>query len=199
MDLGIGAYRDNNAKPWVLPVVKKVGGECIQHPVNKTCGVDMLTRPTTASARTQTSTTSICQSPVLLSSLLPRRSSFLAPTPQPSPTSASSHYRLSLALALSTSVVSSFPNSTTHPPPKPRLSTPARPHGPTTTRSLPTSACRSSHTRTSAKRQRVLTSMACFQLSSLLQRVASSSFTLALTTQLVSTPHKINGRRLLLS
>jgi len=24
MDLGIGAYRDDNAKPWVLPVVKKV-------------------------------------------------------------------------------------------------------------------------------------------------------------------------------
>lgn len=24
VDLGVGAYRDNNAKPWVLPVVKKV-------------------------------------------------------------------------------------------------------------------------------------------------------------------------------
>lgn len=24
VDLGIGAYRDNNAKPWLLPVVKKV-------------------------------------------------------------------------------------------------------------------------------------------------------------------------------
>ena len=24
VDLGIGAYRDNNAQPWVLPVVKKV-------------------------------------------------------------------------------------------------------------------------------------------------------------------------------
>ena len=24
VDLGIGAYRDNNAKPWVLPVVKEV-------------------------------------------------------------------------------------------------------------------------------------------------------------------------------
>jgi len=24
VDLGIGAYRDNTAKPWVLPVVKKV-------------------------------------------------------------------------------------------------------------------------------------------------------------------------------
>jgi len=27
VDLGIGAYRDDNAKPWVLPVVKKVGGK----------------------------------------------------------------------------------------------------------------------------------------------------------------------------
>lgn len=26
VDLGIGAYRDDNAKPWVLPVVKKVTG-----------------------------------------------------------------------------------------------------------------------------------------------------------------------------
>lgn len=25
IDLGIGAYRDDNAKPWVLPAVKKVG------------------------------------------------------------------------------------------------------------------------------------------------------------------------------
>ena len=25
VDLGIGAYRDNNAKPWILPVVTKVG------------------------------------------------------------------------------------------------------------------------------------------------------------------------------
>ena len=27
VDLGIGAYRDNNAKPWILPVVKKVRRE----------------------------------------------------------------------------------------------------------------------------------------------------------------------------
>lgn len=27
VDLGIGAYRDNNAVPWILPVVKKVGLE----------------------------------------------------------------------------------------------------------------------------------------------------------------------------
>jgi aspartate aminotransferase, cytoplasmic len=28
VDLGIGAYRDDNAKPWVLPVVKKVSPMC---------------------------------------------------------------------------------------------------------------------------------------------------------------------------
>lgn len=28
VDLGIGAYRDDNAKPWVLPVVKKVRQPC---------------------------------------------------------------------------------------------------------------------------------------------------------------------------
>lgn len=31
IDLGIGAYRDDNAKPWILPVVKKVKN--IEHPV----------------------------------------------------------------------------------------------------------------------------------------------------------------------
>lgn len=30
VDLGIGAYRDNNAKPWVLPVVKKVRSLLVQ-------------------------------------------------------------------------------------------------------------------------------------------------------------------------
>lgn len=29
VDLGIGAYRDDNAKPWVLPVVKKVSNSLI--------------------------------------------------------------------------------------------------------------------------------------------------------------------------
>jgi len=28
VDLGIGAYRDNSAKPWVLPVVKQVWSKC---------------------------------------------------------------------------------------------------------------------------------------------------------------------------
>lgn len=30
VDLVIGAYRDNNAKPWILPVVKKVCGGIAQ-------------------------------------------------------------------------------------------------------------------------------------------------------------------------
>ncbi|KAG9801377.1 PLP-dependent transferase, partial [Aureobasidium melanogenum] len=32
VDLGIGAYRDNNAKPWVLPVVKKADDLLRQDP-----------------------------------------------------------------------------------------------------------------------------------------------------------------------
>jgi aspartate aminotransferase len=31
VDLGIGAYRDNNAKPWILPVVKKVCFDNLAH------------------------------------------------------------------------------------------------------------------------------------------------------------------------
>lgn len=30
VDLGIGAYRDDNAKPWILPVIKKVC-VCVWH------------------------------------------------------------------------------------------------------------------------------------------------------------------------
>lgn len=71
VDLGIGAYRDNNAKPWVLPVVKKVqapapaaGGSCL---------LTLYDRPTRFSARTPTSTTSTCPLPVCLTSQqLPR-------------------------------------------------------------------------------------------------------------------------------
>jgi aspartate aminotransferase len=29
VDLGIGAYRDNNAKPWILPVVKKASATSV--------------------------------------------------------------------------------------------------------------------------------------------------------------------------
>lgn len=37
VDLGIGAYRDDNAKPWVLPVVKKVRGSAKQIPNRFNC------------------------------------------------------------------------------------------------------------------------------------------------------------------
>ncbi len=48
VDLGIGAYRDNNAKPWVLPVVKKVS-------THKTSlALTDPFRPTRSSARTLT-------------------------------------------------------------------------------------------------------------------------------------------------
>jgi len=36
VDLGIGAYRDDNAKPWVLPVVKQVSLPLITHPETHT-------------------------------------------------------------------------------------------------------------------------------------------------------------------
>jgi aspartate aminotransferase len=28
VNLGVGAYRDDNGKPWVLPVIKKVSNAC---------------------------------------------------------------------------------------------------------------------------------------------------------------------------
>ena len=46
VDLGIGAYRDNNAKPWVLPVVKKVQYST-SYPDESKCS-----RPMTSSAMT---------------------------------------------------------------------------------------------------------------------------------------------------
>lgn len=32
VDVGVGAYRDDNAKPWVLPVVKKVNSSIASEP-----------------------------------------------------------------------------------------------------------------------------------------------------------------------
>ena len=46
VDLGIGAYRDDNAKPWVLPVVKKVRASCCRRKSSR-WGADSLSRPTT--------------------------------------------------------------------------------------------------------------------------------------------------------
>lgn len=52
VDLGIGAYRDDNAKPWVLPVVKKAGRArpraCPRQPVLT------VPRPMTCCAPTRT-------------------------------------------------------------------------------------------------------------------------------------------------
>lgn len=55
VDLGIGAYRDNNAKPWVLPVVKKV----FSLHVNRTIFPHSSTRPMKSCGTTPTSTTNI--------------------------------------------------------------------------------------------------------------------------------------------
>ena len=43
VDLGIGAYRDDNAKPWVLPVVKQVSHE-VQQPASLKLTIRRLTR-----------------------------------------------------------------------------------------------------------------------------------------------------------
>jgi aspartate aminotransferase, cytoplasmic len=57
VDLGIGAYRDNNAKPWVLPVVKKVRAVL---KLNSLRPVLMsFYRPMKSCVETQTSTTNI--------------------------------------------------------------------------------------------------------------------------------------------
>lgn len=54
VDLGIGAYRDNNAKPWVLPVVKKVNFQLSE--TFEESPVNSLNRPMSVFAPIQTST-----------------------------------------------------------------------------------------------------------------------------------------------
>lgn len=60
VDLGIGAYRDNNAKPWVLPVVKQAS-----HARMRTFSwlpkLTAFRRQMKGYGRTQISTTSIYQ------------------------------------------------------------------------------------------------------------------------------------------
>lgn len=160
VDLGIGAYRDNNAVPWVLPVVKKVRA----HFLNRSRGLQhtdfCLDRLMPSSTRTLISTTNTFPSPV--SPISPRlhRNSSSAPTRLPSRTSASLPFRPSPALVPTTSVVSSSPSSTTLQTPRARPSTSARLHGRITTRSSTMCTSRSSHTHTSARTPRVSTSMA---------------------------------------
>lgn len=59
VDLGIGAYRDDNAKPWVLPVVKKVSGIKLFQFLNYP---NFTSRRTTSSVKTPTLTTNISPS-----------------------------------------------------------------------------------------------------------------------------------------
>ena len=70
VDLGIGAYRDNNAQPWVLPVVKKVT-IMYQHEDR----VHSSFRPRKYFARTPSSIMNICQSLVLSISPMQHRNS----------------------------------------------------------------------------------------------------------------------------
>lgn len=74
VDLGIGAYRDNNAKPWVLPVVKKVAAALLH--LNSFAHVlTSFYRQMRSCAKTQTSTMNICPSQAWWSLLLLLRSS----------------------------------------------------------------------------------------------------------------------------
>ena len=69
VDLGIGAYRDNTAKPWILPVVKEVRGRAWS---NCEPLIDHNTvRPMSAYGEIQTSTMNTC--PLLVSRNLPLR------------------------------------------------------------------------------------------------------------------------------
>lgn len=51
VDLGIGAYRDDNAKPWVLPVVKQV---CVQFFRARLAAIDLVIRQTSSFEKTPT-------------------------------------------------------------------------------------------------------------------------------------------------
>lgn len=53
VDLGIGAYRDDNAKPWVLPVVKKVMAPK-QHCLGALIHANRSVRRTNCYVKTQT-------------------------------------------------------------------------------------------------------------------------------------------------
>lgn len=79
VDLGIGAYRDNNAKPWVLPVVKKVGALAV---ATDSCLLIIYDRPTRSCVRIPTSTTSTCPLPVCqISQQRPKSSSSVVTAP----------------------------------------------------------------------------------------------------------------------
>ena len=60
VDLGIGAYRDNSAKPWVLPVVKQVWFKCKKEG-DIFQNAKYIIRRMSYYEKTQTSTTNISQ------------------------------------------------------------------------------------------------------------------------------------------
>lgn len=77
VDLGIGAYRDNNAKPWVLPVVKKVSHILQEIPLLLLKASEanyVLDRPTKSFAMTPTLTMNISPLPACQNSLQPLKS-----------------------------------------------------------------------------------------------------------------------------
>lgn len=68
VDLGIGAYRDNNAKPWVLPVVKKVSWGLLELNLLSSLSNRPLCRQMIVFVTTQISTMSTYPLPVWPSS-----------------------------------------------------------------------------------------------------------------------------------
>lgn len=71
VDLGIGAYRDDNAKPWVLPVVKKVESTTL----SAEAFADGISRQRQSYRKTPTSTMNISQLLAWQNSLQQPRSS----------------------------------------------------------------------------------------------------------------------------
>jgi hypothetical protein len=86
LDLIIGAYRDGDGKPWVLPVVKKVGvhnASSTSHPMHINYSF-LLSRQTIFSILTRIGTMNIFLFPGYQVLPPPPKSLYLAPTPAPS-------------------------------------------------------------------------------------------------------------------
>lgn len=156
VDLGIGAYRDDNAKPWVLPVVKKVSmffdnlsnaeeKKVLQkhrqkHTLSCYRGVEwgkqlpLLTDRCRQRSRSQMIPVLITNTSPSLdfpTSPRPLRSSYSVPHRQHLVMAGLSPSKPSPAPVLCIWALSSLPSSTTHPPPKERPSTCPIQHGST--------------------------------------------------------------------
>jgi len=99
VNLGVGAYRDDNNKPWVLPVVRKVGSIVLDGPV---CSF-LHPRPSKFLHTTNLSIMNIYRSLVCLNTRSPQRGSFLEAIRPHSKKVGSPAYRPSPGLGRTTS------------------------------------------------------------------------------------------------